>query len=77
MVESLRIAAYSAPAVGTATALSDNAGAFSVPVPNQQNAKPDGIEHADYARLMRHFCGAVLYRVSQPATDFACLSKES
>jgi GT2 family glycosyltransferase len=56
-LESLRIAAYSAPAVGTATALSDNAGAFSVPVPNLQNAKPDGIGHADYARLMRHFCG--------------------
>ena len=55
-LESLRIAAYSASAVGTATALSDNAGAFSVPVPNQQNPKPDGIANADYARSMHHFC---------------------
>jgi hypothetical protein len=56
-VESLRIAAYSGPRVGTATALSDNAGAFSMPLPHQENPKPDGIEHADYARLMRQFCG--------------------
>jgi glycosyltransferase involved in cell wall biosynthesis/GT2 family glycosyltransferase len=56
-LESLRIAAYSAADIGTATALSDNAGAFSVPIPNQQNKKPDGIDYPDYARLMRQFCG--------------------
>ena len=55
-LESLRIAAYSAAKIGTATALSDNAGAFSVPVPGQENKKPDGIDYPDYARLMRQFC---------------------
>jgi glycosyltransferase involved in cell wall biosynthesis/GT2 family glycosyltransferase len=57
-LESLRTAAYSAAEIGSATALSDNAGAFSVPIPNQQNRKPDGIDYADYARLMRQFCGS-------------------
>jgi len=56
-LESLRIAAYSAADIGTATALSDNAGAFSVPIPNQQNKKPEGVDYADYAHLMRQFCG--------------------
>jgi len=56
-LESLRIAAYSFAEIGTATALSDNAGAFSVPIPNRQNKKPDGIDYPDYARLMRQFCG--------------------
>ncbi len=56
-LESLRVAAYSSTEVGTATALSDNAGAFSVPVPNEQNTKPDGFDYADYARLMQQFCG--------------------
>ena len=56
-LESLRIAAYSAAEIGTATAMSDNAGLFSVPVPDQQNEKPDGMEYADYGRLMRQFCG--------------------
>ena len=56
-LESLRIAAYSAAEIGTATALSDNAGAFSVPISNQQNRKPDRIDYPDYARLMRQFCG--------------------
>lgn len=36
----LRIAAYSAPNVGTATALSDNAGAFSVPETGTENELP-------------------------------------
>ncbi len=71
-LESLRIAAYSAPAVGTATALSDNAGAFSFPVPNQQNPKPDGISHADFARCMRHFCGGALIP-SVPTGNGFCL----
>jgi glycosyltransferase involved in cell wall biosynthesis/GT2 family glycosyltransferase len=56
-LESLRVAAYSSTEVGTATALSDNAGAFSVPVPNEQNTKPEGVDYSDYARLMRRFCG--------------------
>jgi glycosyltransferase involved in cell wall biosynthesis/GT2 family glycosyltransferase len=56
-LESLRIAAYSTAEIGTATAMSDNAGAFSMPIPNQQNKKPDGIDYPDYARLMRQFCG--------------------
>jgi len=40
-VQTLRVAAYSGGRVGTATALSNNAGAFSVPVANRHNPLPD------------------------------------
>ena len=35
--------------VGTVTAMSDNAGAFSFPVINKPNPKPAGVSHANYA----------------------------
>lgn len=56
-LNSLRVAAYSNANIGTATPLSDNAGAFSVPIPNQPNPKPDTATHENYARMMRHCCG--------------------
>lgn len=51
-LENLRLAAYSGPRIGTATPLSDNAGVFSAPEPNQPNATPPGWDIADMARLV-------------------------
>jgi lipopolysaccharide biosynthesis protein/GT2 family glycosyltransferase/glycosyltransferase involved in cell wall biosynthesis len=44
----LRAAAYSAPDVGTVTAMSDNAGAFSFPVMGVRNLRPQGQSQAEY-----------------------------
>ena len=48
-VEGLQRAAYAKDKTGTATAMGDNAGAFSFPVCNEPNPKPVGISHDDYA----------------------------
>lgn len=48
----LRIAAYGPDSVGTVTAMSDNAGAFSVPVPGQPNPKPEGMSYEEYASVI-------------------------
>jgi GT2 family glycosyltransferase len=47
----LRIAAYSASDVGTVTAISDNAGAFSMPEMGVANATPPGLTLTQHARL--------------------------
>lgn len=41
--------AYSSDAIGTVTAMSDNAGAFSFPVANQRNEKPEVVSHELWA----------------------------
>lgn len=46
----LRIAAYIDPEIATATALSNNAGAFSVPIINVCNALPASVSRDDLAR---------------------------
>ena len=51
-VENLRFSAYSGPNVATATAVSDNAGAFSVPEINQSNKIPSWLEQDEYARMI-------------------------
>lgn len=51
-LENLRFAAYSAPAVGTVTAISDNAGAFSAPVSGERNATPVALTDDEVARLV-------------------------
>ena len=51
-LESLRLAAYSDAGVGTVTAISDNAGAFSCPVPGEKNRTPTALFDDDVARLM-------------------------
>jgi GT2 family glycosyltransferase len=51
-LENLRLAAYSGERVATATALSNNAGAFSAPVPGRDNPLPDWLAFEDYARLI-------------------------
>ncbi len=53
----LRRAAYCADDVATATAVSDNAGAFSVPELEQENALPVGWSVADTARALWQTAG--------------------
>ena len=48
----LRIAAARRESIGTVTAVSDNAGAFSVPRMNSRNPPPMGMSEEDYARLV-------------------------
>lgn len=49
-IAGLRSVAYSRSGVGTVTAMSDNAGAFSFPIAGQSNPKPPHMSHNDYAR---------------------------
>lgn len=51
-VENLRYAVYSSAKIATATPVSDNAGAFSVPEINQPNKIPSWLEHNEYARAI-------------------------
>lgn len=51
-LEGLRCAAYSAPKIGTVTAMSDNAGAFSFPKFNEYCPRHDYMPHDDYALLI-------------------------
>lgn len=51
-LRNLQLAAYSDDKVGTATALSDNAGAFSVPEVNKTNPIPYGLSSEGYARAI-------------------------
>jgi GT2 family glycosyltransferase/glycosyltransferase involved in cell wall biosynthesis len=52
-LEGLRTAAYSARDVGTVTAISDNAGAFSVPEMGLANPLPPWMSREQYARALR------------------------
>lgn len=52
-LDGLRLAAHSAPGIGTVTPLSNNAGAFSVPEFDADNRFPAWFEPADMARLAR------------------------
>lgn len=51
-LEGLRSAAYCRPKVGTVTAMSDNAGAFSFPKFNEYCPRPAHLTHEDYALLL-------------------------
>lgn len=51
-LRNLRLAAYSGEKVGTATALSNDAGAFSVPTPNHSNPIPPGLGIEEYGRAI-------------------------
>lgn len=52
----LRMAAYAIEKVGTVTAMSDNAGVFSFPVPGQQNPRPSFISSSEYAAAILEGC---------------------
>lgn len=45
----LRATAYAEAQIGTVTAMSDNAGAFSFPAQGRSNPKPDHLSHDEYA----------------------------
>lgn len=51
-LEQLAHSAYSSPATGTVTAISENAGAFSVPTVEGPNELPRHLSFADVARLL-------------------------
>jgi glycosyltransferase involved in cell wall biosynthesis/GT2 family glycosyltransferase len=48
-LNAMRASAYSRPKMGTVTAMSDNAGAFSFPKQGESNPKPDYLTHDEYA----------------------------
>lgn len=52
-LRSLQACAYSSDDIGTATPLSDRAGAFSVPEPGNDNDLPADVSEAEYARAFR------------------------
>ncbi|MDN5923627.1 MAG: glycosyltransferase, partial [Xanthomonadales bacterium] len=55
----LRAAAYAGADIASATAVSNNAGAFSVPELEQANGVPDGWAYADAARALRQSSGLI------------------
>jgi GT2 family glycosyltransferase/glycosyltransferase involved in cell wall biosynthesis len=52
-LDGLRLAAHATPRIGTVTAVSNNAGVFSVPEPEVENRLPGWFSVADMARLAR------------------------
>jgi GT2 family glycosyltransferase len=51
-IESLKSVAYSHEKIGTVTAMSDNAGAFSFPIQGKYNPKPKYMTYNNYAKLI-------------------------
>jgi glycosyltransferase involved in cell wall biosynthesis len=51
-VEGIQLLARRAPDIGTVTAMSDNAGAFSFPVAHQPNPKPNHVSHETWAETI-------------------------
>ncbi len=70
-LEGLRTAAYSARDVGTVTATSDNAGAFSIPEIGLFNPRPTWMSREEYARALRQAMPSLLPRV--PTGNGFCL----
>lgn len=48
-IEAMRASAYARPDIGTVTAMSDNAGAFSFPIQGVHNPKPAFLSNEEYA----------------------------
>lgn len=70
-LDGLRAAAYSDARIATATPCSNNAGGFSVPETDADNALPDGLRSADAARLVRQLGAGTYPRV--PVGSGFCL----
>ncbi|MDD1984024.1 glycoside hydrolase family 99-like domain-containing protein [Pseudomonas asiatica] len=51
-VQAMRASAYAEPCIGTVTAMSDNAGAFSFPKQGIHNPKPEHFTHEEYAKYL-------------------------
>ena len=68
----LKRAAYSSARVATATAMSDNAGAFSFPIQNEANPKPEDMSFDDFAgNILMHT--AHLQPVNVPTGSGFCM----
>ncbi len=70
-LDGLRQAAWVAADIASATAVSDNAGAFSVPELERENPFPAGWNHGDAARVLRQQAGLV--RPALPTGNGFCL----
>ena len=70
-VENLAVAARSAPDIGTVTAVSDNAGAFSVPESNQDNGVPIWLTSEDASRLVAQASAGI--RPQTPTGNGFCM----
>jgi GT2 family glycosyltransferase/glycosyltransferase involved in cell wall biosynthesis len=71
-LEGLRSVAYSAPDIGSVTAMSDNAGAFSFPQAQRDNPRPDWLGDDDYAASLVQ-ATAALEPVEVPTGSGFCL----
>ncbi|WP_096700268.1 class I SAM-dependent methyltransferase [Magnetospirillum sp. 15-1] len=70
-LDNLRLTAYSQADVGTVTAVSDNAGAFSFPVPGEVNTYPLCLDPDSAGRAL--FQGAAFFRPEVPTGNGFCL----
>src|SRR5690606_15934180 len=70
-IQSLRFCAYDSPRVATATALSNNAGAFSAPVFAEYNPVPQHLTAQEMARVVSS--ASVGERIEVPTGNGFCL----
>ncbi|SHF79880.1 Glycosyltransferase, GT2 family [Loktanella atrilutea] len=70
-LELLQRCAMQRPSIGTVSAVSDNAGAFSMPQKNSSNPVPAWMNEDDYARLVTHVSALTHLRV--PTTSGFCM----
>ena len=70
-LELLQRCAMQRPSIGTVSAVSDNAGAFSVPRRNSANPVPPWMTEGDHARLVTHVSALAHLRV--PTTSGFCM----
>lgn len=75
-VEGLRVAAYSSADVASASALSDNAGAFSAPEAGRPNPLPSGLDPDDAGRLVAR-CEWIDWPTSPTAHGFCMYVKRT
>jgi O-antigen biosynthesis protein len=62
-LDALRYCAYAKPRVATVTALSDNAGAFSVPILGTHNPRPPHLREEEFARVVTSATDGTLLEV--------------
>lgn len=70
-LQNLTIAAYRADDIGTATPLSDNAGAFAVPIPGTANHTPEHLDSDDLGRLVTQ--GSLRFYPDTPTGHGFCM----
>lgn len=70
-IDILQGRALQSPSIGTVSAMSDNAGAFSVPVRNSANPVPPWMTEDDHARMITHISN--LHDLRVPTTSGFCM----